>query len=658
MPIHSEGIDLNPAINAQRSPWWAIALAVLITVAMNAVIPYTHHYMHTISLVEGMIPMGILMPFLVLVFIVNPVLRALGCPLQAWELIFIFAVGYASMSINELLGRVLATYAVMHYMATPENLWEEYVFGLVQPYLVVEDAEDQLAWFYEGLPRNAAIPWAIWVRPTFWWLSFIAALGIGSVAVATILRRQWVEQERLPFPFAQVAEELAETAGPKGFPNYMKQPLFWAGFSIPAFIVLWYIIGYFDPGFPVITVGIQNYNISLGRYVPSLHGRLNFLIIGFAYFTDLQVLFSIWVFWLLTWFQMGITNRMGLAEGLGEFAGTRQQALGGFIVFCLWGLWVARPHLQAVFQQAFCLSARVVKPKRLDDQNELMSYRAAVVAFLACSLFAMFWLFKGGMTLFWAVVVTVFWFVFYTGFAKIVAMTGLVFLESPSSLGTGMMGFAPPDSLSPNTIAVRQQVGSLYQNGKSFTMPAAAHAARLGAGMGNRARVLGITVVFAFAFSLIAASASTIYLGYQDGAFNFGTYMFRVAAPRYYDGIVSSIRDIGKETHYGLRMGFIAFGALGMGILTLCQYRFTWWPLHPIGFIVVTFYSARTAIVSVFLTWLIKFIVLRLGGIALYRRAKPFFIGLIVGYTMSLIVSMGVDLIWFPGQGHNLFWGD
>ena len=87
------------------------------------------------------------------------------------------------MSINELLGRVLATYAVMHYMATPENLWEEYVFGLVQPYLVVEDAKDQLAWFYEGLPRTATIPWAIWIRPTFWWLSFIrrARPGISRI---------------------------------------------------------------------------------------------------------------------------------------------------------------------------------------------------------------------------------------------------------------------------------------------------------------------------------------------------------------------------------------------------------------------------------------------------------------------------------------------
>ena len=127
-----------------------------------------------------------------------------------------------------------------------------------------------------------------------------------------------------------------------------------------------------------------------------------------------------------------------------------------------------------------------------------------------------------------------------------------------------MMGFAPPDSLPPNTIAVRQQVGSLYQNGKGFTMPAATHAARLGTALGYRVRVLGIAIVVAFVLSLIAAAASTIYLGYRDGAFNFGSYMFRVAAPRYYDGIVSSIRDIGKETHYGLRMGFAAFGALTM----------------------------------------------------------------------------------------------
>ncbi|SVD30792.1 uncharacterized protein METZ01_LOCUS383646 [marine metagenome] len=53
-----------------------------------------------------------------------------------------------------------------------------------------------------------------------------------------------------------------------------------------------------------------------------------------------------------------------------------------------------------------------------------------------------------------------------------------------------------------------------------------------------------------------------------------------------------------------------------------------------------------------------KVIVLRIGGISLYRRGMPLMIGCIVGYTFGLTASMVVDLIWFPGQGHNLFWGD
>lgn len=645
--------EIGEGIESQGSSWRSIALAVLVTVGVNAVIPYTHHYMHTISLVEGMIPMGVLMPFLLLAFVVNPVMKLFGreLRLRPWELIVIFAVGYVSAHINELLARVIATFAVMHYMATPENLWADYAFDLVRPWLVVEDAGDRLAWFYEGLPVGASVPWTIWLRPLFWWLSFIAAIGIGCVALAAIIRRQWVEQERLPFPFAKVTEELAETAGPKGFPLYMRQPLFWMGAIIPAVIVLWYMIGYFRPGFPVITVGIQNQAISISRYVPHFYARINFLIMAFAYFTDLQILFSIWIFFVLTWLQMGITNRLGLAEGLGQFAGTREQAMGGFIVFCLWGLWIARRHLKVVFSTIFS------RASGMDDRNEFLPYRGAAIAFLVCAVYMVFWLAKGGMNPMFSVLVVVFWFVFYIGFAKIVSMTGLVFVESPS-LGLGILGMAPPDSLGPGTIVMRQLVGSTYQNGKCFAMPGAAHAARLASPLGDRARTVGLTVAFTFVLALVAAGVSTIYLGYQDGAFNFGSYMFRVAAPRYYDGIVSSIRDIGQETHYGLRMTYTGFGAVVVAVLTFCTYRFTWWPLHPIGFTVVTFYSARTAILSVFVTWLIKTIILRFGGISLYRRAIPFFIGMIVGYTFALMVSMTVDLIWFQGQGHNLFWGD
>ena len=645
-------VDLHEAPR-RRSTFRSIALASFLTVGLNALIPYTHHYMHTISLVESMMPMGVLMPFFLLIFVVNPVLKLFGKGLQLepWELLLVFSVSYVSVHINELLGRVLATYAVMHYMGSPENLWAEYAYGVVQPWMVVEDAGDRLAWFYEGLPRTESLPWSIWIRPTFWWLSFLGAIGVGCLAFGTIIRRQWVEQERLTFPFAQVAEELAETAGPKGFPQYMRESLFWIGFSVPAFLVLWYIGGYFYPGWPSIHIGIENRTIRLGRYMPFLHTRINFLIIAFAYFTDLQVLLSIWVFWVLTWMQIGITNRLGVVEGVGDFAGVMQQVMGGFIVFCVWGLWTARDHLKDVFRHAFG------KGPPMDDRTELMSYRSAVFLFLGACVYMLLWLTKAGLNPALSAIVVVFWFVFYVGFAKVIAMTGLVFTQSPAQ-GWSILQLAPPDSLGGGSIAVRQIIGSMMQNGKCFAMPSAAYAARIGAPMGDRARTLGRTALAAFLLSLVAAAVSTIWLGYQDGAFNFGSYMFREAAPRYFNGIVTAIRDIGKETHYGTRLAFTMWGAFVVSVMTFCQYRFTWWPLHPVGYTLVPFYSTRTAIVSVFLTWMVKVIILRVGGISLYRRGVPLFIGCIVGYTFALMISMIVDLIWFPGQGHNLFWGD
>jgi hypothetical protein len=55
---------------------------------------------------------------------------------------------------------------------------------------------------------------------------------------------------------------------------------------------------------------------------------------------------------------------------------------------------------------------------------------------------------------------------------------------------------------------------------------------------------------------------------------------------------------------------------------------------------------------NIFLVWLAKFIVLRFGGIQLYRRLKPACYGLIVGFIFSLSVGALIDFIWFPDQGH------
>jgi len=37
-----------------------------------------------------------------------------------------------------------------------------------------------------------------------------------------------------------------------------------------------------------------------------------------------------------------------------------------------------------------------------------------------------------------------------------------------------------------------------------------------------------------------------------------------------------------------------------------------------------------------------------------YERAKPFFVGTLVGYVLGVTFSFIIDIIWFPGAGHQV----
>jgi hypothetical protein len=61
--------------------------------------------------------------------------------------------------------------------------------------------------------------------------------------------------------------------------------------------------------------------------------------------------------------------------------------------------------------------------------------------------------------------------------------------------------------------------------------------------------------------------------------------------------------------------------------------------------------------VSVFVAWLLKSLVLRLGGISLYRQLQPLFIGFIIGFFLGIGIAYGIDVIWFFGKGHGILHG-
>ena len=60
--------------------------------------------------------------------------------------------------------------------------------------------------------------------------------------------------------------------------------------------------------------------------------------------------------------------------------------------------------------------------------------------------------------------------------------------------------------------------------------------------------------------------------------------------------------------------------------------RFPFWPFHPAGYLIASEKSTMGRIwFSIFISWAVKTILLKVGGIRLYRKAFPLFLGLILG---------------------------
>ena len=56
-----------------------------------------------------------------------------------------------------------------------------------------------------------------------------------------------------------------------------------------------------------------------------------------------------------------------------------------------------------------------------------------------------------------------------------------------------------------------------------------------------------------------------------------------------------------------------------------------WWSLHPIGYAISGTYTMNIFWLSFMISWAIKWMILKQGGLRIYRRATPFFFGLILG---------------------------
>jgi hypothetical protein len=82
--------------------------------------------------------------------------------------------------------------------------------------------------------------------------------------------------------------------------------------------------------------------------------------------------------------------------------------------------------------------------------------------------------------------------------------------------------------------------------------------------------------------------------------------------------------------------------------LAAARLRVVGFPLHPVGFAVSGSWNMSLLWLPLAVAWLVKLLVLRYGGLRLYRQALPFFLGLMLGDFVSTSVDnlLAIAMDW------------
>jgi hypothetical protein len=173
--------------------------------------------------------------------------------------------------------------------------------------------------------------------------------------------------------------------------------------------------------------------------------------------------------------------------------------------------------------------------------------------------------------------------------------------------------------------------------------------------LGRRKRGLFWAISLAILVSMATSIATVLYLSYAYGGINLNSWFFGPAGgPVYPFNFISG--ELNDPDGPDL-VGWISTlsGGLVMALLMLARQHFLWWPLHPLGFAVSTISMTNYISFSVFLAWLLKSLILKYGGPALFQRARPFFLGLILG--QFAVAGLWLIIDYFTGMtDNNIYW--
>jgi len=638
-----------------------VLVGLVLIVVANLASCYSHYICGSSYIAADYFPLSVAFPFFFLLGGANLAVHFLGRAVgrKTWGfnsrqiivIVIMLLIG-STVPTYGLIGAIVPAMTGLVWFSSAETPWLTTLLPHVNQHLMPSSIE-AIRSFYLG--SSSGIPWGDWIVPIIAWSGFLFAFYIFCLALVSIFTRQWMDEERLRFPIAQMAVEIAKPASEGSrVPALFTNKLFWIGVLVPTITVGTEIIHFYYPGFSPLKL---NKSIETVIGGPHIYVRVIWVIVGLTFLAQREIQFSIWFFHYLMIAQLVILAKLGISGRLIAYHSKSPiagwQSFGALVVYVCVTLFLARRLLAKVFLKAFG------KKVDLDDSDQFLSSRVAVFAFLFSLAYMAVWLHWAGMDWKIEIVFIPLMLLIFIGITRAVLESGLIWLRGPTIAQVPTAYLLGAKHLSVGSLGAMSYAFGIHSDIKAFLMPAAAHSAYMGRQKRIPMRPLVIIIGLSLIVAILVSFTYTLHLGYSQGMANARGWIFAGAGRQPW---------LLMEKFMNVKEGAPAFGpdraawtcvligVAAASLLYLLRFRLPWWPLHPIGLAFAFILPIQITAMSVFVAWLAKTVILKLGGVKLYDKAKSFFMGLVFGHVMAAGIALIIDFASYPARpGHFIY---
>jgi len=618
---------------AERIRWRVIIIGLVLLVANSYWVLMASEVWHSTQLTIASLFFNAVFTLLILV-LCNLVIRWIAPKFALSQadllVIYVMMVMLSTISGHTMMGYLLPAIEHPFWFASQENEWEQLFGGHLPAWLTVHDREALLGYFQGESSFYTSEHLRAWLPPVLSWSFFIIVLWMVLMLMSVLLRKQWMENERLSYPIVQLP--LAMATEPIRF---FKNGWMWAGFAIAASIDIINGLSYLYPSIPMIPVKNHRVGQFSARPWSAMGGiYISFypFIVGLMFFTPLDLSFSCWFFYIVGRFQRVFASAVGWKSTY-----FFEQSIGAWVALGLIPLWLGRKHFWRVALQ-------IIKPASTGKSNNYFSselnYRVVALGLLGGLLFLGIFCMQAGMSLWVLTLYFLIYFPMVLGITRSRAEIGppvhtLIYVDPGRTLvttfGTRRLGTS--------NLSVFTLLYPLNRCYRANPMPSQLEGFRIAerAGITNRRMLFGM--LLAIVVGVFVTFWIYLHVLYEMGAAGKARGWIVYMGWETYNRLQSWLVHP-RSPNYS-EMSGIGGGFLFTIFLMVMKARFLWWKLHPGGYVLTTGGGLGRSWFAVFISWALKAAILKFGGVRRYRQAVPFFLGLILGdYTLGCLWSL------------------